>query len=205
MPEWPILARSVAVPLVGAFIGWITNKLAVKLIFRPHEPLGFSFLPLKIQGVIPKRRYEISKNIGKIVEEELLSINDLTSYMSKPEIKSKIIIMLNGSLKHTIMDRLPDILPTGVKGTLANALVAMLSKQLPEQIDSVLSDVSGRLADEVRISQLVEEKINAFDLQEMENMVLEVASRELGHIELMGAVLGFIIGLVQLGIVIIFS
>ncbi len=198
-------ARVIAIPLVGAFIGWITNRLAVKLIFKPYKPFKVPLLPICIQGLIPKRRYELAKSIGKVVEDELLSIGDLLAYMSKPEIKDKILVMLNGSLKNTIVERLPDILPTAVKNTLAVALVAMLSKQLPDQIDAVLMDVSEELTSEISISDLVEDKINSFDLTEVENIVLEVASRELGHIEIMGAILGFIIGLAQLGIVILSS
>lgn len=197
--------RIFAIPLVGAFIGWITNRLAVKLIFKPYKPFKIPLLPVTIQGLIPKRRYELAESIGKVVEGELLSIGDLMAYMSKPEIKDKILIMLNGSLKNMIVDRLPDILPTAVKNTLAVALVSMLSKQLPDQIDAVLEDVSGELTNEISISRLVEDKINSFDLAEVENIVLEVAARELGHIEIMGAILGFIIGLAQLGIVILSS
>ena len=61
--------------LIGALIGWITNILAIKLLFKPLVP--FNILGIKIQGLIPKRRAEIAKNIGDIVENELLSMNDI--------------------------------------------------------------------------------------------------------------------------------
>ncbi|HHT62958.1 MAG TPA: DUF445 family protein, partial [Clostridia bacterium] len=42
-----------------------------------------------------------------------------------------------------------------------------------------------------------QEKLNSYDLHELERVILLIASRELKHIEILGAVLGFAIGLVQ--------
>lgn len=60
--------------LVGATIGYITNWLAIKMLFRPHYEkrlLGFHipFTP----GLIPKERYRIAKSVGETVGEYLLS------------------------------------------------------------------------------------------------------------------------------------
>ena len=44
-------------PLFGAAIGWLTNYVAIKLLFKPHRRV--EIFGLNIQGVIPKRRKEI--------------------------------------------------------------------------------------------------------------------------------------------------
>ena len=44
------------------------------------------------------------------------------------------------------------------------------------------------------------EKVQAFDLDRLENMILEIATRELRAIEILGGVLGVLIGLIQVGI-----
>ena len=44
---------------------------------------------------------------------------------------------------------------------------------------------------------MIEEKINAFDLIKIEEITLKIAQRELKHIEVLGGVLGAIIGLLQ--------
>ena len=51
--------------LIGTLIGWFTNYLAIKLLFRPYKEMNFLFF--KIQGLIPKRRAEISLNIADVV------------------------------------------------------------------------------------------------------------------------------------------
>jgi hypothetical protein len=50
-------------PVVGAVIGWLTNYVAIKLLFRPHVP--FSLLGYQVQGVIPKRRKEIARSMAR--------------------------------------------------------------------------------------------------------------------------------------------
>ena len=39
---------------ISATIGWITNWVAIKMLFRPHKEINFGLF--KIQGLIPKRK-----------------------------------------------------------------------------------------------------------------------------------------------------
>ncbi len=76
------LLKSFLVPIVGGVIGYTTNWLAIKMIFKPHEPkyvfgIKIPFTP----GVIAKERKRISKNIGKTLEEEVLTKDDLNKFL----------------------------------------------------------------------------------------------------------------------------
>lgn len=72
--------RVLSGPLVGALIGWLTNALAVKMLFHPYKPwhIGKIRLPLT-PGIIPRRRHELAKAIGRAVEEKLLTYDDLAA------------------------------------------------------------------------------------------------------------------------------
>ena len=56
--------------LLGAFIGWVTNIVAIKLIFRPYKAINILGL-FTLQGVLPKEN-ELAIAIGQTVEQELL-------------------------------------------------------------------------------------------------------------------------------------
>ncbi|MGL4873927.1 MAG: DUF445 family protein, partial [Clostridium sp.] len=58
-----------------------------------------------------------------------------------------------------------------------------------------------KIKERINIGKIVEEKINALDLEELEKIILEISKKELKHIEVLGLVLGALIGLVQ-GIII---
>ncbi|MPN58036.1 hypothetical protein SDC9_205733 [bioreactor metagenome] len=70
-------------------------------------------------------------------------------------------------------------------------------------LDSIIDGLMNKLNEEVKVGDIVEKKINEFDLMKIEEMILNIANTELKHIEVLGGVLGFIIGLIQ-GIIIQF-
>ncbi len=63
------------IPLISAFIHWLTIWMALKLLFHPRRPrkvLGFT-----LQGVFPKKQKQIAESLGRIVGQELLSFGDI--------------------------------------------------------------------------------------------------------------------------------
>ena len=74
---WQILGY-VSGPIIGAIIGYFTNYIAVKMLFRPYYPkrIGKWQLPFT-PGIIPKRQKALAKAIGKAVGENLLTGDDL--------------------------------------------------------------------------------------------------------------------------------
>ena len=71
------------VTMVGAVIGWITNIFAIKLLFRPLNPIRIPFTPFTIVGLIPKRRNEIATTIAEVVSQELLMKRSLMKTYNK--------------------------------------------------------------------------------------------------------------------------
>ena len=95
--------------LIGAMIGWITNFIAIKMLFRPYKEINFFFF--KIQGLLPKRKNEIGKSIAEVVENELVSIKDIISEISADDLEKNMsgIIdkILESKLKEEILKNFP--------------------------------------------------------------------------------------------------
>ena len=62
---------------ISGLIGYVTNVLAIKSLFRPIRPVKVG--PFSIQGLIPKRRFDVAQSIGSMVASELLIQDDLVS------------------------------------------------------------------------------------------------------------------------------
>ena len=78
--------RIIVPMIVGGIIGYITNWLAIKMLFRPHNEVRI--LGLKVPftpGLIPKESKRVAKSIGETVGENLLSPKVITDAISKPE------------------------------------------------------------------------------------------------------------------------
>lgn len=72
--------RIISGPIVGAVIGYITNYIAVKMLFRPYKEKRIGKIKIPFTpGIIPKRQAELAKAVGKAVGENLFTENDLVS------------------------------------------------------------------------------------------------------------------------------
>lgn len=78
-------------PLIGAVIGYVTNWIAVKMMFRPLKPIKLGKFKLPFTpGIIPKNRNRIAKSIAVAINENLLTNSDLTSKLMSDDIQDSI-------------------------------------------------------------------------------------------------------------------
>ena len=78
-------------PLLGAIIGYVTNRIAIKMLFRPLTPkriLGVR-VPLT-PGVIPRNRFDLARTIARMVSEQLLSPTALKEQLDSPEFRESL-------------------------------------------------------------------------------------------------------------------
>lgn len=195
--NWQI---AVLLPLAGAFIGWVTNAIAVRMLFRPYNPIKIPGFFYTFQGVIPKRRHELARSIGEVIEKELLPVNELIAQFSLPELAEGLSVYINAVIRQKIMERLPGFIPVSLKNVITETLVDLVKKQLPSVINRLGNDLSDNLKSKIHLGELVEDKLNRFDLEKLEAVILKVARRELRHVEILGGVLGFIVGVFQVAL-----
>jgi len=70
-------------PLIGAFIGYLTNDIAIRMLFRPLTPWRIFGLRLPLTpGIIPSKRQQLAENIGEMVGGQLLTSKDIGEAMS---------------------------------------------------------------------------------------------------------------------------
>ncbi len=183
--------------LIGALIGYVTNVLAIKLLFRPIKPVTF----LNIQGVIPKRHHEIAVSIGEIVEEELLSmeeiLDELLEKTDKKEILNTIKIKILNIIKAKFM------MFSMSEGIIKSTLDDIFEKEGEKFLNEMTENMMHKVTNSISVKDMVTDKILKLDLIEMEEIIIKIAKNELKHIEMLGGVLGLFIGIIQ-GIIITF-
>ncbi|WP_054697096.1 DUF445 domain-containing protein [Syntrophomonas palmitatica] len=190
------------IPLISALIGYITNVVAVKMLFWPRQPINLFFFEL--YGVLPKRRSQVASSLGQLVEEQLLSIDDLFDKINTPDVRDKIISRIMVLLRDRLNNLLPRLIPAKVVQVISETLEKILRQEAENMVHQIIEYGRDYLTKEVQIRKIVEDKVNAFDLKQLEDMIWSVSSPELKFIEILGGVLGLIIGLVQVSIMFIF-
>ncbi len=89
--------------LIGALIGGVTNAVAIRMLFRPHEAryVGKFRIPFT-PGLIPKRKPELARQVGKIVDEHLLTPESIEQKLNEPEFRNEIETVLQEKAKKWI-------------------------------------------------------------------------------------------------------
>ena len=78
-------------PLLGGLIGYITNDIAIRMLFRPHKAkylfgIHIPFTP----GIIPKEKGRIAEAIGGVISENLMNNEVLEKYLLSDEMIGKV-------------------------------------------------------------------------------------------------------------------
>jgi len=185
-------------PLVGALVGWFTNWLAILMLFRPREPVRI--LGWTLQGVIPSRHSQLAERIADTVENNLLTQDDLEKAMSGVNWHDEVDLLIKKILHDRgpggIIEKIPGI-SQAWKNVVLPSLQEVLSREMIRFIDGYGTRFAGRLRESVDIREIVREKVLEFETEAMESLIMSVARREFGHIQVVGAVTGAIIGVVQ--------
>lgn len=191
-----------ALPFIAALTGWITNFIAVKMLFRPKEKKRILFF--EVQGIFPKRKKSLAEKLGKVVSKELFSIEDVKNNLNKPEILEEVNVVIEEKIDTFLNEKLVASMPMlgmfmngEVKGKIKDVLVTEFKDAIPE--------LTGKLGDSLEsnidIEKTVYDKVVNFSSEKLEEILYSIMKKEFRFIELLGALLGFIIGLIQVALV----
>lgn len=186
---------------IGAMIGWITNYIAIKMLFRPYKEMNFLFF--KIQGLIPKRRSEIAISIADTVQKELISLKDITSSLNADELEEKMGIVIDKILEEKLESEITKKFPMlamFLSDEIINKIKAMIKTSILENKETIINMFTSYLEEKVDFKKIIIENVEAFSLEKLEEITYSLAKKELKHIEVIGAILGGIIGIFQFAI-----
>lgn len=293
-----MILNYLAGPAIGAIIGYCTNFVAVKMLFLPRKEIRIAGHKLPFTpGAIPKGKKRLAKAIGQIIEEKLITeediINQIVTKDTQDKITDKIIENLSKEIKdlllqvikdenqydqikerisdnvsNQIIDSVSDIgignviareakeaVSKKAQGTmlqmfLSDELIDSILGPIGDQIESyickngstyikpvvekkidniekksvvellnevdideemirqmlnstchdMLSSAVSQMVNNLKIGQMVEEKVNAMDVRQVEDMLLKVMKKELNTIVNLGALIGMIIGILNIWI-----
>lgn len=193
-----MLVKALLLIVIGSMIGWITNYIAIKMLFRPYREINLIFF--KIQGLIPKRRHEIGITLADTIQNELISLEDITKKLENAdldvEMEKVIDSILEKKLASEITTRFP-MIAMFLNESALNKIKDAIKESIMENKEQIIEMLFETLEKNVDFKEIIVEKVDAFSLEELERITFSLAKKELKHIEIIGAILGGIIGVVQ--------
>jgi uncharacterized membrane protein YheB (UPF0754 family) len=84
-------------PIAGALIGYVTNAVAIKMLFRPFKEVRFLGIRLPFTpGILPRQRHKLAENIGSIVERQLLTPEIVAARLRQEDVQEKLKAVVAG-------------------------------------------------------------------------------------------------------------
>ena len=237
--------------LIGAIIGYVTNFIAIKMLFRPYKAKKIGKITIIPQGIIPKEKPNLAKNVANVVENHLLDKEEIHKLLNSDKFKEEIKNLISSKIDEFEMPNITEFIksnPEKVATNISEFVMEMIKTKFPfamailneeiinnmilENIDKLANKVdnmidldkivdkekikinlqneaitfleneSYKIIENLKVGELVENKVNNFDEQQLENMLFSLMDKHFKFINLAGAVLGAIIGLIQAFIII---
>lgn len=129
--------------LIGAVIGYITNWLAIKMLFRPREAKYIFGMKLPFTpGLIPKEKSRIANKVGETVGTHLLNSDSLSKALKDDKIKAKFnevakekinqVINSNSTLEESLKNTLGENY-YALKGNMINNIAKTILESIQEE------------------------------------------------------------------------
>lgn len=188
-------------PVVGALIGWLTNEVAVRMLFHPKRPLKIPFTTVAFQGVLPRRHADLASSIGRTVADDLLPSGELLRRLDLQAYKDDLVGAITNHVARRFEQSPARILPGHVRMVLASYVRDVVEREASLLLEQLLEQVGEDVVRRIDVREMVEQKMMQFDLDELERLARRIAGKELQAIVVFGAVLGLLIGLMQMAVV----
>lgn len=186
------------IPVISAFIGWFTNWIAIKMLFHPREPR--KILGVTLHGIFPKRQKQFAEKLGKLVSAELLSFGDIEEKITHPENLKKIMPLIEGHIDEFLRVKLAQQMPM-ISMFIGDKTIAELKTVFTAELELlfpvIMKNYMGSLQQQLDLEKIVTEKVAGFSSDKLEEILNSIMSKEFFFVEIIGGVLGFVIGLLQ--------
>jgi uncharacterized membrane protein YheB (UPF0754 family) len=152
--------------VVGALIGWFTNKVAIKMIFRPlraHYLFGYKipFTP----GIIPKGHDRIARSIGNI-GENLVKIESIKETLLSDNILGRINAYIDDFIIRQTKngETLREFIAHAVPADVIDELILNTKDDMAAELNRMLNNSEFINSVSDKIIEHVELKINSLDI-----------------------------------------
>ncbi len=192
-----ILWTLATLSFISAAIGWFTNWVAVKMLLHPIHPI--KILGYNWQGLLPKRQAELAEQIAEAIAKEFLTEADIIGFLQKVD-ASEAIKQLIRSKWDLKIDDILSVIPM-IKMFLSKDKLDSIRDKIIEAFsdddEEFVQFLSQSLTGKIDLQKTLARNIAAFEIERLQAIIENIAKKEFRDIELLGGVLGFIIGLVQ--------
>ena len=201
----PDLWKYVSIPFVAGLVGWSTNWAAIKLTFLPVEFIGRKPY-LGWQGIIPSKAARMAGIFVDSTMVKLGTLPELFQQMEPPKIAAQIEKVILPRLERYTDEIVEAENPTLWRRTpqvVKQRIYQRIRQRFPQLVDNLMSEASEKIEELVDFKHMITERL-VQDRSLLNRLFLESGAQEFKFIVRSGLYFGFLFGLVQLAVWLIY-
>ena len=190
----------ILIPIISAFVGWITNVLAVEMMFKPLDFVGVPPY-LGWQGIVPANATEFAQKSTTLINDKLINLQTALSSFDANDFTSGHLGAAMDEMTEEILEEFSERMGKASGTPLAEQPKAVIRTLLRKEI----GDISTQVLDEVSadVDQYIDSVKIVMDVAEGDRGLIgrvfkEVGSSEFEFIRRSGAYFGLLFGIVQM-------
>jgi uncharacterized membrane protein YheB (UPF0754 family) len=189
-------------PVAGILVGYMTNWIALKIIFLPIEERRLG--PLRLQGLFIKRQAEVSEEYAEIVADEVVTIGNVARNLMYGSQSDRTRKMIRDSIQPEI-DRAIGIAGPAIRLTTGSEQYERVRETFAdESVDRTIEPLQDPAFNQERsaaIRDLIARRITELPPRDFVGLLRPAFVEDEWMLILLGAVLGFVAGWIQLAVV----
>jgi uncharacterized membrane protein YheB (UPF0754 family) len=189
-------------PLGGLAVGYLTNWIAIKIIFEPKQPI--KFLGFTIQGMFLKRQKEVSEVYSDIIERKLINAKNITDIAlngsGSTQLLELIELHVNDAIERYVAIAQP-YFALGVGSTNFYRMKELAVQQIFDSSDKYLQYAYEYTDGALRVGEDLCSRMQLLTPEEFEGVLRPAYEADEWKLILVGAILGMLAGFMQLYLV----
>ncbi|MBV1919413.1 MAG: DUF445 family protein [Pseudomonadales bacterium] len=199
---WLFYPENWVLPVGGALVGYLTNVLALKMIFDPKQPKKIG--PFTIHGLFFRRQDEIAVEQGMLIAEEIFNPEKVAAAVLKGPSSDKLFKLINKHMQEAFDQFSGYAKPLVLMTVGTERYVAIKEKAIEETIDSLedsMKHLHAYVEEAMDVENTVIEKVKLLSPEQFERMIRPIFEEDEWMMTLGGGVLGLLVGCFQFFIV----
>lgn len=191
-----------SMPVISAFVGYVTNVVAIKMMFHPIEFVGWAKPYLGWQGIVPRKASKMTGIAVDTITESLITEDEIFGRLQPDrvaaELEGPMVAMVDD-----ITDRVMKRHHQRLWSTLPDVMRAQVKRRVRQQAPDIVADIMAELRQNIRYMFDLKGMITRVLVREkglLNRIFLETGRREFRFIGHSGAYFGFVFGLCQMGV-----
>lgn len=199
MLVWIVYPAAWVLPAAGFLVGYITNWLALNLIFEPREPKQIG--PFRIQGVFIKRQREVATSFADVIAERVLNAEQMVKHLTEGPSRDRVLGILEEQVEESMKEYERDAMVAMLvsKDKLAEAKADLLDRvRTTDMSDS--GQIKAFADQSHHIHAQLEQNLAGLDAAEFSGILRPVFQKDEWKLILAGGVIGTGIGALQVSL-----